>query len=89
MAKTIDDFVKTYYPTKTKMEQLALKSFVKEYCGEDATLISNALKRAGVTSIYALYDLDVCHFSSMRCIGDKRLKKVREMQLAIKSYLEQ
>lgn len=81
---TIKDFTEGYYPTVREKEIFALKKLVEESVSvKDYHSILNILSRAGVKSIYDLYNADEKQILKARNVGPKRMALIMEMKSVI------
>ena len=81
---TIYDFTECYYPTVQEKEIFALKKLVADYVdSKDYNTILNILRRAGIESIYDLYNADERQILKGRGVGLKRIEQIMKMKSAI------
>lgn len=85
---TIKDFTEWYYPSVREKEIFALKKFVEEFVNiKDYYTILNILSRAGIKSIYDLYNADEKQIRKVRNVGPKRMELIMKMKSAIDQNL--
>lgn len=81
---TIYDFTECYYPTVQEKEIFAFEKLVASYVdSKDYNTILNILRRAGIESIYDLYNADERQILKGRGVGLKRIEQIMKMKSAI------